>query len=216
MNNQYTTMLQSNTRLDDMLSVRLNSDNYDLESPNSGQHNSDKLNKMKEQVETLISILKNTKDNDIQTEETRNNCITCTFILSILLSNSPLVIADLYYAYTDHSCVYKQVDNLSINLFIYLAVCGIFGGIVICFSLLLVLCFKLVDTLTIMNSPTWTSLSIVGSLFGLVWTIIGSILFWKLITTQECNNTLLHYVFIQLIIKFIFIAINLKRTGNKL
>ena len=209
-------MLQSNTRLDDMLSVRLNSDNYDLESPNIGQHNSDKLNKMKEQVETLISILKNTNENDIQTEETRNNCITCTFILLILLSSSPLVIADLYYAYTDHSCVYKQVDNLSINLFIYLAVCGIFGGIVICFSLLLVLCFKLVDTLTIMNSPTWTSLSIVGSLFGLVWTIIGSILFWKLITTQECNNSLLHYVFIQLIIKFIFIVINFKRTGNKL
>lgn len=207
-------MLQSNTRLDDMLSVRLNSDNYDLESPNIGQHNSDKLNKMKEQVETLISILKNTNENDIQTEETRNNCITCTFILLILLSSSPLVIADLYYAYTDHSCVYKQVDNLSINLFIYLAVCGIFGGIVICFSLLLVLCFKLVDTLTIMNSPTWTSLSIVGSLFGLVWTIIGSILFWELINTQECDNSLLHYVFVQIIVKFIIIAINWKRTDH--
>jgi hypothetical protein len=219
-------MLQSDTRLDDMLSVRLNSDNYDLESQNIGQYNSDQynsdqynsdqLNKMKQQVETLVSILKNTQDTDIHTQEDIRNCIKFTSILAILLFNSPLVIADLYYAYTDHSCVYKQVNNLYINLFIYLAVCGICGGIIICLSVLLLLCFKLDDTLTIMNSPTWTSLSIFGSLFGLVWTIIGSILFWDLINTQECDNSLLHYVFVQLIIKFIFIAINLKIPGNKL
>ena len=219
MNYQYTTMLHSDTRtdytgIDNMLSVRLNSNNYDFESQYGDQQNSDKLNKMKEQVENLVSILKNTKGDDIQTEETRNNCITCSFILSILLSISPLVIADLYYAYTDHSCVYKQVDNLSINLFIYLAVCGIFGGIVICFSLLLMLCFKLEHTLTIMKSPTWKALSIFGSLFGIAWTIIGSILFWELINTQECDNSLLHYVFVQIIIKFIIIAINLKRTDH--
>jgi len=208
-------MLQSDTRIENMLSVRLNSNNYDFESQNIdniSQHNSYKLNQMKEQIDDLVSILKNTKDNDRQTEEALKNCIKISFVLLILLFNLPLVIADVYYAYTDNSCIYKQVERLSINLFIYLAVCGIFGGIIICFTLLLVFCFKLDHTLTIMKTPTWTTLSVFSSLFGLIWTIIGSVLFWELINTQECDNSLLHYVFVQLIIKFIIITINLKRT----
>ena len=103
------------------------------------------------------------------------------YYYSILLG--PLSIASLYYAYTYDSCVHDSAGQLDVNLFTYLAVDGILGGAGIIILSLLICCLGADTYINMMKSCCIMFFFIIMQLFQLAWTIVGSVIFWKLIIT---------------------------------
>jgi hypothetical protein len=199
-------MLQAEETLNDSL-------NSDIESQKIPIINRDyeKLNKTKQQVENLVGILKKYQDNDIQTEEALNFCVSISIILIILLITIPLVIIDLYYAFSDHSCL-KHSTIPVINLFIYLLISGIYttGEVIMMFITLYTSCKKIDNIKTIIHIKLYTTI------FGFVWTLIGAVMFWKSFDYHNsCDNGIYKYLFVQIIIKCVLTVINFKRICNK-
>jgi hypothetical protein len=195
----------------DTLSDSLNSD---IESQKIPIINRDyeKLNKTKQQVDHLVGILKKSQENDTQTEEALNYCVSISIIFIILLISIPLVIIDLYYAFSDHSCL-KHSTIPVINLFIYLLLSGIYTGIEVIMDIAIIY-FKIYKTYDIrkISSP----IKLFTTIFGVIWTFIGAIMFWKSFEYRNsCNNVFYKYVFAQIIIKFVLTVINFKRIVNK-
>jgi hypothetical protein len=115
----------------------------------------------------------------------------------------PFIFCNLYYAYTDKSCVSIEAGHLDINLKTYLAVDGIFCAITL-FIVIIVIC--LVNESITINEKNKCIFNIFGklaTLFGIAWTIVGAIIFWKLIDNNKCHKGVYNYVFAQLIIKFV-------------
>jgi len=198
----------------DMLNVSLHSNKSDIESQNltNSVNESESLTKIKEQVDNLVGILKNTRENDRHTEEAINFCLSTFAILLILLISIPLVIGDLYYAFTDHSCLNHSTVPV-INLFIYLLLSGIYTGIEVIMDIVIIY-FKIYKSYDI--SKLFTHIKLFTTIFGFIWTFIGAIMFWKSFEYRiSCNNGIYKYVFAQIIIKFVLTVINFKRIINK-
>jgi hypothetical protein len=121
----------------------------------------------------------------------------------IIMLTMPFIFCNLYYAYTDKSCVSIEAGHLDINLKTYLAVDGIFCAITL-FIVIIVIC--LVNESITINEKNKCIFNIFGklaTLFGIAWTIVGAIIFWKLIDNNKCHKGVYNYVFAQLIIKFV-------------
>ena len=121
----------------------------------------------------------------------------------IIMLTMPFIFCNLYYAYTDKSCVSIEAGHLDINLKTYLAVDGIFCAITL-FIVIIVICF-VNDNITIneKNKCIFNIFGKLATLFGTAWTIVGAIIFWKLIDNNKCDKGVYNYVFAQLIIKFV-------------
>ena len=155
--------------------------------------------------------MKNTRENDRHTEEAINFCLRTFAILLILLISIPLVIIDLYYAFTDQSCL-KHSTIPVINLFVYLLVSGIYTGLEVIMTLITLYTTskKIGDVKQIIYIQLYTTI------FGFIWTLIGAIIFWKSFEYRDsCDNGIYKYLFAQIIIKFVLTVINFKRICNK-
>ena len=202
-------MLQAEETLNDSLNSKL----YDIESQKltSSVNESETLIKIKEQVDNLVGILKNTRENDKDTEEAINLCLSTFAILLILLISIPVVIIDLYYTFSDQSCL-KHSTIPVINLFVYLLVSGIYTGLEVIMTLITL--YTTSKKIGDVNQIIYTRLYI--TIFGFVWTFIGAIMFWKSFDYRKsCDNGIYTYVFAQIIIKFVLTVINFKRICNK-
>jgi len=200
-------MLQEEETLNDSLNSKLS----DIESQTQPIIIRYNEYKMKEQVENLVGILKKSQDNDTQTEEALNFCVSISIILIILLISIPLVIIDLYYTFNDHSCL-KHSTIPVINLFIYLLVSGIYTGLEVIMTLIALYTTskKIGDVKQIIYIKLYTTI------FGFVWTLIGAVIFWKSFEYRNsCHNGIYKYLFAQIIIKFVLTVINFKRICNK-
>lgn len=192
--------------------IRENIISIDLEANN--HENQRKLNEILVQTENLTSILK-------QHQETTNNndnivigaAKICGVMLIIILLG-PLSIASLYYAYTDDSCVHDSAGQLDVNLFTYLAVDGILGGAGIIILSLIICCLGADTYINMMKSCCVMFLFIIIQLFQLAWTIVGSVIFWKLIDNNTCDKGVYNYVFALLIIKYVIIFTNAMFNNN--
>jgi hypothetical protein len=191
----------SNTT-ENLVNIKINSVD-DIES--TGERN---LDATLNEIRDLTNILREEREN------TSNKffeivCIKFVGIIFILLLLAPLSVADLYYAYTDETCVHKSAGKLNVNLFTYLAVDGILGGVGI-FGLSFFVCTMGEDfTTEIWKGYCALSIITLTSLFTLAWTIVGSIIFWSLIDNEECSKEVYNYVFALLIIRYVSILVNL-------
>ena len=140
------------------------------------------------------------------------NCTLFIFILFVLFFTIPICFCDLYYAYTDESCVLSHVDKIDINLKQYLQVSGLLIGcsiFIFIFNLILIvnnykgLLILLYIFIKLLN------------IFSLVWHIIGGFIFWKYMDNSLCSNSVFNYVYVSLIIKYIFTAISSFSINNK-
>ena len=159
-------------------------------------------------------ILKNnTINNNDDNDENIIMCIKICIFLVVFTILIPFIVCNLCYAYSDNSCVNLQAGNLDITLKIYLAVDGIFSAIVMLILALYICCFaeKITD---INNSCLGKTFVTLITLFGLAWTIIGAIIFWKLIDNKKCDKGFYNYVFIQLIIKFVCYFFRMLQNNN--
>jgi hypothetical protein len=164
------------------------------------------------QVENISRFLREEEDNRNKSFEIA--CIKFVGIIIILLILAPLSVADLYYAYTDDSCVHQSAGNLNVNLFTYLAVDGILGGAGI-IGLSLYICLMGENTSSeYCKGCCMLSMITLCGLFTLAWTIVGSIIFWSLIDNEECSKGVYNYVFALLIIRYVSILVNLCAKNN--
>ena len=147
-----------------------------------------------------------------------NNEVNIMFILKgfmiilILAFTVPFIICNLYYAYNDNSCVTINPDNFGVNLKTYLAVDGIVVGIALLGIILAAFClFKEPD-----NNDN-CSLNVFGkiaTIFGIAWTIVGAVIFWKLIDNTKCDKSVYNYIFVQLVIKIVCYLLRIISNSN--
>ena len=186
---------------------------YDIESGVEEIEHKQDIN-IQTNTDTIIPksiLIKNDEVDNVKI----NCCVKISCILLILVFTLPLVITELYYAYTDESCVHQKAGKLHINLFTYLAVNGILGcaGIIlislkICFidNHIFITCFKTGCFNLILN---------MSSIFIVLWTVIGSVIFWSLINNKECSDGIYTFIFIMFILRYLLIFICLIKCNKK-
>jgi len=137
----------------------------------------------------------------------------------------PFIFCDLYFAYTDDSCVHKPIPGIDLNLFIYLTVCGYVSlGLTLFIILSDIFIFYhhySPDDEEVMSmfyefalGPVAIVLKIL-SIFGLGWTIAGAVLFWGTLNPTDCSSPIYKYVFAQLIIKLSFHIYGVKSKSDE-
>lgn len=200
--------------------IRENIISVDLEAnTQENQENQRKLDETLSQLQHLTSqhltsILKKPEQTLTDDDNIVIGCAkVCGVILTFVLLG-PLTVASLYYAYTDDSCVHESAGQLEVNLFTYLAVDGILGGAGIIVLSSLICCLGPDSYINMMKSCCGAFLFIVSSLFQLAWTIVGSVIFWKLIDNKKCDKGIYNYVFALLIIKYVVILVNMVYNNN--
>lgn len=163
--------------------------------------NIDELNDL-EDIETNINTLRKTAtslDNYTNMESSNNNCSRIIILLIFLIISFPITFCDLYYCYNDDTCVSEPLDKLDINLQDYLFV---YGWIQITFICLFCFCFCFLGIHNYDNIMKFTNIVYsILNIFLIIWNIMGAIIFWSLMDTTKCSNSIYGYVFISLIFK---------------
>jgi hypothetical protein len=150
----------------------------------------------------------------IQEEEPiqQNMSYKCCIFVFLLIIASPIIVADLYYAYTDNSCVNYYPGKLNMNMRIYLCVSA-FVTIAVMFKALFMIC---VCELPMKKTPV----DYIIGLFHVAWNIMGGIIYWgSLYQSSLCSRGIYNYLFATLIIKLIcnvsVIANNKRKNENE-
>lgn len=155
----------------------------------------------------------NKTDKDAET-----NCIIHTIWIIILILCSPMIICDVYFAYTDETCVNEYPANLELNLKQYLFISALSKFIFINMYMLFIKYFVKTEY---NKSLLWVLL--VGvfisllALFSLIWNILGAVIFWgSIYATNHCSKQVSTYIFVSLIIKFVLTVNTYMSTKNSL
>lgn len=136
-------------------------------------------------------------------------CVKISVLFIIIIFALPLAICDLYFAYNDSTCVNEPAGRLAINLHDYLLV---YGWLSICLIIIIMLFVIFFVDLRQENNQSLCFICGGGiimivttttRIFALIWNIFGAIIFWGLMDTSNCSNTIYNYVFASLIIKFV-------------
>ena len=189
--------------------IIIHSNNSDTSNNNNNSSNNNSNNNSNNSSSNIKGILKKPK-NDIS-EQNIMLCVKSFAFIILLGFTVPFIVCNIYYAYNDTSCVTINPDHFGINLKTYLVVDGILGAIVLFIIIFAVCCIK--------EEPNSNNccLNMVGNLatvFGVAWTIIGEIIFWKLIDNTRCDRAVYNYVFAQLVIKFIGYSLRICANNN--
>lgn len=145
-------------------------------------------------------------------------CAKIIIVIILAVFMLPFGITNLYYAYTDNSCVNLPAGRLAITLKDFLLVDGYY----------LLSAFTIVSAFIIFtdnlkkdnNNDSMLCkifgllVSIIFKTFTLSWLILGAVIFWKLIDNDLCDNGIYNYIYAMTIIKFSFVGLELI-GGNK-
>lgn len=198
--------------------IRENIISVDLEANTQENHqnqeNQKKLDESLAQLQHLTSILKQPEQSSADDENIVIGCAKVCGVIFTFILLGPLTISSLYYAYTDDSCVHESAGQLAINLFTYLVVDGIMGGAGIIVLSSIICCLGPDSYINMMKSCCGVFLLIICGLFQLAWTIVGSVIFWKLIDNNNCDKGVYNYVFALLIIKYVLLFTNVACNNN--
>ena len=165
-----------------MNTIRNQSINYtDVEA----QINSEEV---RDNVQRISSILKTSESSRSSANDDLYILYMKLFILFIILvCLIPFVVCNLYYAYSDKSCVHEKAGKLDVNLFNYLVVDGIFGAVVAIVWFLQICTSNFTEDSELPVGRWFIVVLItgIGSVFGLAWTITGAIIFWSLMLRRR-------------------------------
>jgi len=177
-------------------------DSFVTESIESGNNSKHSVNS--------LSLLNN--DNDDNNSEFFGKSIGVCCLLTLIM---PCVICDLFFALTDKTCVNENVEN--INLKQYLLGTGLFA---LLFAIISIICICIIskkntenDQLSIMFLYI---VNIIGTIFTIVWNIIGAVIFWGSIYKENiCSKEITTYLFVVLIIRLLSIYGFIQQLNNK-
>lgn len=117
-----------------------------------------------------------------------------------LVFNFPFIFCNLYYAFTDQSCVHNSAKPLNLNLEIYLIV----SAILLLVELLVYTRFLILMSYIDKRIMFYIPIISCCTLFELSWDISGAVIFWKYVDTSTCSESIYSYIFALLIIRLIF------------
>jgi hypothetical protein len=124
--------------------------------------------------------------------------------LFILIVMSPIIIADLYFGFTDSSCVNDEPKNLAISMKLYLIVSGFVSMGTLVGFIFNVCCMSPDKDSAVINLCCFASIAILAGIFHIIWNILGAIVFWGTIYGEgNCDKNVSTYIFVSLIIKFV-------------
>lgn len=138
-------------------------------------------------------------------------------MIFIIILGFPIIFCDLYYAYTDNSCVNDYINRLNINMKTYLLVNGYYSLIIVFMIVVRISCisFENIDQkIYLIILPRF--MEILAILFLTTWNIIGALIFWdKLYEEKKCDKNISNYLFVSLIIKLLSNSMALNKLKNK-
>ena len=134
-------------------------------------------------------------------------------IPSSIICVVPFVICDLYFAFTDDTCVNQHIDKLYIDLYTYLVVSGLYSGTLL-FLMITILLFIDIDIL-FKYIFIFDIFSYISTIFITAFTIVGSIIFWNKMDNTKCSAPVYNYVLASLIIRFVSMFFNIYITNYK-
>lgn len=165
-----------------------------------------------------------------QKNNSLNNCIIkykCDKLICFLIVIIWLIIIfyDLYFGYTDNSCINEPAKKFDINIKYYLLVSGwtnisfisiliiLFYGYIVIGNIKI---FKFVDKCNFFMFSTGVVITLNSFMiiFLLLWNILGVIIFFVLVDTIKCDKNIYNYIFASLLIKFILNYLNFKIIKN--
>lgn len=137
-------------------------------------------------------------------------------IILLLIIGSPIIICDLYYGYTDNSCINDYPNGLNINMKIYLLVNGYYCITIISLISLSIMCINIKNIeYNVSHFVLPIIIQIIFVVFTTVWTIIGSVIFWgKLYKEDICDRNISTYLFVTLIIKLLSSSFAMNKLLN--
>jgi hypothetical protein len=163
----------------------------------------------------LKGILKKSHDED---DDTRTGLMIIklfTTLLMIVLM-TPIIVCDIYFGFSDHSCINEMPDGLNYTMKLYLLVSGFMG-----LSWLLFIIYT-TCSLSVSNDNNQTSIICAGCIglivliFNLIWNILGAVTFWgSIYKGGHCDSETSTYIYVSLIIKLIGNLIALQQNSNK-
>ena len=163
------------------------------------------LEKSNSGVLPLKSILK--KQSSIASEQ--DNLILykavsfCSSSL-ILIICIPLIFCDLYYGFTDKSCINEAPNGLNFTMKTYLLVSGFTGLIAMLITICVICSLSEYNINNEQNLICIRYFGLISGLFYMFWNILGGATFWGSIYKQgNCDSIISTYIYVSLLIKFI-------------
>jgi hypothetical protein len=185
--------------------------NNDIES---GSNNSNSSISSNEKA-VLKGILKKSHDEEDESRAGLFVIKLCSTLVMIVLT-TPIIVCDLYFGFSDNSCINEMPDGFNYTMKLYLLVSGFMG-----LSWLLFIIYT-TCSLSINNDNNQTSIICAGCiglivlLFNLIWNILGAVTFWGSIYKRgHCDSETSTYIYVSLIIKLIATLIGLQQNSNK-
>jgi len=156
--------------------------NNDIETGSNNSINNSSNN----ELVSLKGILKKSCDMDDEIRTGKMVIKMCTTLLFIVLT-TPIIVCDLYFGFSDHSCINEMPDGFNYTMKLYLLVSGFIG-------------------------LSW----LLFMIFNLIWNILGAVTFWgSVYKGGHCDSKTSSYIYVSLIIKIVCTLIALQKISNK-
>jgi hypothetical protein len=153
-------------------------------------------------TEVLRGILRRETPEAIELDSQTSVLKACS-ILFIVIISTPIIISDLYFGFTDKSCVNDMPAGLEISMKLYLLVSGFVS---LTAMIVYITCISLFSSIDENNANLFCVYftSLIGQIFHIVWNILGAIVFWGTIYGEKkCDRNVSTYIFVSLILKLI-------------
>jgi len=129
----------------------------------------------------------------------------------LIIIYSPFIICDLYYAYTDNSCVHIPASKMSVNMYTYLLVSG-YNSLCVCMIYVIgIICVTdKPEHTTCINNMIYcivSTITCMSAVFSVAWVIVGAVIWWNEIDNATCSRATYNYVMASIIIKIVAIFI---------
>ena len=160
-------------------------------------------------IETYNSDIESNIRNPIHVSHNRTDIcdiFSTKLLISITIFYMSIVIFDIYYALYDDTCV-----NQRINLYIYLLIDAIYGISLAMFLPVILFIFDLDNE---GEKQIFNLITLFRTLIILVWTTMGTYIFWGLMDNNKCEKTIYYYMLVSIIIRYIFGILFLGITIN--
>jgi hypothetical protein len=162
-----------------------------------------------QQMESLKNIVKRnvsttSVSSTVETLESRNSVFKAFSIILLIIIASPIIISDLYFGFTDTSCVNDMPTGLEISMKLYLLVSGFVS---LTSMIVYIACISSLSSIDENNSVNLCCVyftAAIVQIFHIIWNILGAVVFWGTIYGEKkCDKNVSTYIFVSLIMKFI-------------
>jgi len=170
----------------------------------------------------MTKIYQTRSDITVPVSTTGSLCVKLFISLLVLAFGSPFVICDLYYAYTDATCVHNPTKKLNLDMYQYLLISGYYGVAFLGLIVLAIFVSKMpgVGSNKSNNDDNCIILfveilKILIMLFSTAWVIVGGIIFWNEIDNSTCSKPVYNYLTASLVLKIASMFFTWKDMSNK-